>query len=64
MKLDLLTNATVVEDAIRFVSEKSIDRRKLSSSSTNEEDTKESDEADYNDEKKEDEIDKMVNQIF
>jgi hypothetical protein len=26
MKLDLLTNATVVDDAIRFVEEKSIDR--------------------------------------
>ena len=26
MKLDLLTNATVVDDAIRFVSEKSNDR--------------------------------------
>jgi hypothetical protein len=27
MKLDLLTNATVVEDAIRFVKENSRDRR-------------------------------------
>jgi hypothetical protein len=26
MKLDLLTNATIVDDAIRFVSEKSNDR--------------------------------------
>jgi hypothetical protein len=29
MKLDLLTNATVVDDAIRFVSGKSIDRNIL-----------------------------------
>ena len=28
MKLDLLTNATVVDDAIRFVSEKSKDKEK------------------------------------
>ena len=27
MKLDLLTNATLVDDAIRFVEENSIDRR-------------------------------------
>jgi hypothetical protein len=26
MKMDLLTNATVVDDAIRFVSQKSIDK--------------------------------------
>jgi hypothetical protein len=52
MKLDLLTNATVVDDAIRFVSEKSKDKDKEeqvkssssspSSDSSNEDDNKES----------------------
>jgi hypothetical protein len=64
MKLDLLTNATVVDDAIRFVSEseKSKDKEKeqvkssssFSSSSDNsssEDDNKESKEPDYDDEK-------------
>ena len=32
MKLELLTNATVVDDAIRFVSEKSKDKEKIKSS--------------------------------
>src|SRR6266487_5015118 len=57
MKLDLLTNATVVDDAIRFVSEKSKDKVKeqaKSSSSTSldnsgNEDDKESEEHDYDD---------------
>src|ERR671934_1539496 len=38
MKLDLLTNATVVDDAIRFVSQKSKDNEKLQSSSGEHED--------------------------
>jgi predicted transcriptional regulator len=48
MKLELLTNATVVDDAIRFVSQKSKDREKLKSFSgnTNEEE-KESNELGY-----------------
>jgi hypothetical protein len=58
MKLDLLTNATVVDDAIRFVSQK-IDKEgeqvKSSTSSSsysigNEDDNKESEESDYDDE--------------
>ena len=54
MKLDLLTNATVVDDAIRFVSEseKSKDKEhqvKSSSDISNEDDNKESKEPDYND---------------
>jgi hypothetical protein len=58
MKLDLLTNATVVDDAIRFVSEKSKDKvekeqakssSSSSSDSNNESDNKESNEHDYND---------------
>src|SRR5919202_1287809 len=36
MKLELLTNATVVDDAIRFVSQKSGDKLKSSSSNSNE----------------------------
>src|ERR687888_1704793 len=45
MKMDLLTNATVVDDAIRFVSQKSND--KLNSSTNSSEDDKESKEPDY-----------------
>jgi Trp operon repressor len=48
MKLDLLTNATVVDDAIRFVSDRSKDKLRSSSTNSNEDD-KESNEADYND---------------
>jgi hypothetical protein len=44
MKLDLLTNATVVDEAIRFVSQRS--KEKLKSSISNEDD-KESKEPDY-----------------
>ena len=59
MKLDLLTNATVVDDAIRFVSEKSKDKEekedqvKSSSSGSSDEDNnnKESNDSDYGDEK-------------
>jgi predicted transcriptional regulator len=40
MKLDLLTNATVVDDAIRFVSEKSKDKEDLKSSGNSNEDIK------------------------
>jgi hypothetical protein len=64
MKLDLLTNATVVDDAIRFVaSEKSKDKEReqvKSSSSTfpsnyrNEDNNKESNEPDYNEDEKSD----------
>jgi hypothetical protein len=67
MKLDLLTNATVVDDAIRFVSEseKSKDKDKeeqvksspssaSSYSSSNEDNNKESKEHDYDDDEKSD----------
>jgi hypothetical protein len=43
MKLDLLTNATVIDDAIRFVSQKSKEKLKSSDSSND----KESNEPDY-----------------
>jgi hypothetical protein len=45
MKLDLLTNATVVDDAIRFVSQKS--NEKLKSSAVSNEDDNESKEPNY-----------------
>ncbi|MFL6458923.1 MAG: hypothetical protein ACJ71G_18385 [Nitrososphaeraceae archaeon] len=46
MKLDLLTNATVVDDAIRFVSQKSKDKANIKSAV--EDDKEESREPDYN----------------
>ncbi|MFL6454559.1 MAG: hypothetical protein ACJ71L_11250, partial [Nitrososphaeraceae archaeon] len=49
MKLDLLTNATVVDDAIKFVSQKSINNAKSTDSSN--EDDKESNEPDYDEDK-------------
>jgi hypothetical protein len=62
MKLDLLTNATVVDDAIRFVSESEKSKDKVkdqvkssassSSDSSGNEDDKESEEPDYNDDVK------------
>jgi hypothetical protein len=65
MKLDLLTNATVVDDAIRFVSHRS--NEKLKSSNNSIEDDKESGEPDY-DNKQGEEIDEMltktINQVF
>jgi hypothetical protein len=50
MKLELLTNATVVDDAIRFVSHKSKGKTN-SISSTNEDAKEESNEPDYNEDK-------------
>jgi Trp operon repressor len=50
MKLDLLTNATVVDDAIRFVSQKTIEKLK-SSIDSNEAQEEESKEPDYKDDK-------------
>src|SRR5689334_17958991 len=79
MKLDLLTNATVVDDAIRFVatSESAKSKEKLKSSDSSNEDDKESNEPDYNEdtnsdnegeEKQENEIEeialKTANQVF
>src|SRR5689334_20566633 len=50
MKLDLLTNATVVDDAIRFVSDRSNEKLKPSSNSY-EDEKEESKEADYDEDK-------------
>jgi predicted transcriptional regulator len=52
MKMDLLTNATIVDNAIRFVSSnKSNDKLKSSSSNSYEDDKEESDEPDYDEDK-------------
>jgi hypothetical protein len=49
MKLDLLTNATVVDDAIRFVSSKS----NVNVKSSSESDKEESNEPDYGEQSRE-----------
>jgi hypothetical protein len=49
MKLDLLTNATVVDDAIRFVSQKY--KEKVESTDIGNEDNKECNEPDYDEDK-------------
>ena len=68
MKLDLLTNATVVDDAIRFVSQKS---RQKATDSGNGHDKEESNEPDYDEDKdqleeeQEEETGEMTtNQVF
>jgi hypothetical protein len=74
-KLDLLTNATVVEDAIRFVSDRSKDKENLKSSAAvnndSEHDKEESDEPDHYEngdqleEKQKEEADETTtNQVF
>ena len=64
MKLDLLTNATVVDDAIRFVSQKS----KESLKSSTEDGTEESNEPDYDEDQLEEEqaqaAGEITNQVF
>jgi hypothetical protein len=55
MKLDLLTNATVVDDAIRFVSEKSKDKKK-SLANSNEHEKEESNEPDSDEDKLQQEV--------
>jgi predicted transcriptional regulator len=72
MKLDLLTNATVVDDSIRFVSQKSKDKEEIKSSTKG--DKEESKEPDYDEhedqlEEKQDEEtgeinDTTINQVF
>ena len=65
MKLDLLTNATVVDDAIRFVSQ---DKQKIKSASSKD-DKEEANEHDYDEEQlkeqKEEEAGEITtNQVF
>jgi hypothetical protein len=72
MNMHLLTNATVVDDAIRFVSsQKSKDTTKSSSNSSNEDDKEEPKEPDYNEdqdqleEEQEEETEEITtNQVF
>jgi len=69
MKLDLLTNATVIDDAIRFVSSKTKENLKSSPSNGNE-DENESNEPDYEDrdqleqEQEEETLEITTNQVF
>ncbi len=65
MKLDLLTNATVVDDAIRFVSNGSKEKQRSYSYNRNEDD-RESNEPDYDEDKLEEEEtgERTTNQIF
>jgi Bacterial regulatory protein, arsR family len=69
MKMDLLTNATVVDDAIRFVSDRSKENQKSSMSNSNE-DENESNEPDYSEdeqleeEQKEETGEITANQVF
>jgi predicted transcriptional regulator len=72
MKLDLLTNATVVDDAIRFVSRKSKEKLKSSVGNSNEGNKEESKEPDYNEDKLEEQQEEgtgeitaaIINQVF
>ena len=71
MKLDLLTNATVLDDAIRFVSEKSKQKIESSSYNSNEHDEEELKEPDYDEDedqlegKREEETDWVTtNEVF
>ena len=66
MKLDLLTNATVVEDAIRFVSQMSKEKLKLASGKDDEEESKEPDcDEDQLEEKQEEETGEITtNSVF
>jgi predicted transcriptional regulator len=66
MKLELLTNATVVDDAIRFVSQQDKERIK-SSSEGNQEETREPDydeDKDQLEEEQEEEAGEITNQVF
>ena len=70
MRLDLLTNATVVDDATRFVSNKSKEKLKSFSNNSNEDD-KEEPKPDYDEdkdqleEKQEEETGEItINQVF
>jgi hypothetical protein len=68
MKLDLLTNATVVDDAIRFVSHKSKERPLANSNEADKEELREPDydeDKDQLEEEEEEETGGMtINQVF
>ena len=63
MKLDLLTNATVVKDAIRFVSQKSKSKDELNSSTSDSKHDKEENEPDYDEYKDQLEKSKKRNKL-
>ena len=69
MKLDLLTNATVVDDAIRFISSQK-SKGELKSSGNSNEDDKESNEPDYDqdqdqlEQEQEEAVETTTNQVF
>ena len=63
MKLDLLTNATVVDDAIRFVSTMSKENLKLANGNSNEDDKEESNEPDYDEDEELEEQEEETGQI-
>jgi hypothetical protein len=66
MKLDLLTNATVVDDAIRFVSDRSKEKLKSSSGKDDQEESNEpdDDEDDELEEYEEEAEEITINQVF
>ncbi|MFL6398260.1 MAG: hypothetical protein ACJ72J_01595 [Nitrososphaeraceae archaeon] len=64
MKLDLLTNATVVDDAIRFVAHKSKEELKSSSANSDEGDKEESNEPDYYETKEINNTTITTNEVF
>jgi hypothetical protein len=51
MKLELLTNATVVDDAIRFISDRAKEKLKSSSDNSNEDDKEESRRPEYDEDR-------------
>jgi hypothetical protein len=61
MKLDLLTNATVVDDAIRFVAQKSKEEQKPSGDSNEEDEKEESNEPDYDED--EDQLEEETGEV-
>jgi hypothetical protein len=62
MKMDLLTNATVVDDAIRFVSQKSKENEKLKLSGDKEESNEPDDDEDEGQQEEAGEIN--TNEVF
>ena len=66
MKLDLLTNATVVDDAIRFVSDRSKEKLRSSSGKDDQEESNEpdDDEDDELEEYEEEAEEITINQVF
>jgi hypothetical protein len=64
MELDLFTNATVVDDAIRFVSQKSKENLKSSSEGDKEEPDYDEDEDQLEEEREEEAGGVTINQVF